>query len=122
MKVLIVDDNFAARTILRKMLETMDGMRIVGETATSQDALDMVLDVNPDIVMLETTVDGDLGLVDIVKQMVLIKPDVKIILCTDEIGKEFVMPGIDAGAIDFIGKPYKKEQIERPIQRVIIEL
>ena len=118
-KIFVVDDNLAARTMLRKMLESIKGMHVSDEIATGQGAVIMLEEVDPDIVLLETTVAGSLKLVDIVKEMRKIKPTVKIILCTDEFGKDLVMSGIEAGALDFVMKPCRKDLLERSIRQVM---
>jgi two-component system chemotaxis response regulator CheY len=118
-RTLIVDDNMVARVMLRNMLGRIDKMETVGEIGTGQDAVVVLQDTEPDLVLLEATVAGTLSLVDIIKQMKTLKPEVKIIICADGISMDLVMPGIEAGALDFVLKPYKKELLEQSIRRVM---
>ena len=118
-KVFVVDDNIVARSMLSRMSGSIAGISVVGDMGTGHGAVLMLDEINPDIVLLEATVKSNLNIVDVVKQMKVLKPDVRIILCADHMGIDYVMPAIDAGASDFVLKPIKSEVLERIIKRVI---
>ncbi len=116
-RIFIVDDSIAARTILSKLLSSQEDFQIVGEAGTGQAGIIMLDEFNPDVVMLEASITGGMAITDIVKEIKNINPIVKIILCTDNSSLEHVIPAAEAGADDFISKPYKKEHISRIIRQ-----
>ena len=118
-RIFVVDDSIAARTMLIRMLETVEDFEVVGQEGTGQASIIMLDEVNPDVVMLEASVSGGMKITDVVKEIKKIKPEVKIILCADSSSAANVIPAAESGADDFINKPYRKELIVRSIRECI---
>lgn len=115
-KVFIIDDNIAARSMLARLIKDEEDIEIVGEAGTGQGGIIMLGEVSPDIIMLEATVGGGMLLSDIVKEIHNINPDTKIIICTDYFTSDSVPEVTEYGRLDFVQKPYKKSMLLRTIR------
>lgn len=103
MKVLIVDDHVIVREGLRALLETQPDIKIVGEAANGQEALNKVVEVKPDIVLMDITMPGINGL-EATRQIKQRNPDVKILVLTVHEGDEYFFKMLTAGASGYFVK------------------
>ena len=98
-RVLVVDSSEAMREGIRHMLAGDETIKVVGEARDGKEALDLVVKVSPDIVIL----DGRLKGTDSTKVISYIKecsPQVGIIVLNDE--QNFLVPAIESGASGFL--------------------
>ncbi len=98
-RVLVVDSSEAMREGIRTMLAGDETIKVVGEARDGKEALDLVVKVSPDIVIL----DGSLRGTDTTKVISYIKecsPHVGIIVLNDE--QSFLVPAIESGASGFL--------------------
>lgn len=117
-RVLVVEDDLANRVLLTRMLERV-GYE-VESVADGQAALDAVPARDPDVVLLDIGLPGIDGL-DVCRR---IRADpglstIPIILLTGRTGLDDVVEGLDAGADDFIGKPYEMAELMARIRSVL---
>lgn len=118
---LIVDDSSTIRKITRKIMEEFKFTCIDAENG--QIALDVCQKQMPDLVILDWNMPVMNGL-EFLKSLRASKngDQPKVIFCTTESGMDFVQNGIDAGADEYIMKPFDKSVIElKLIQLGIIE-
>lgn len=113
LKTLIVDDEPVARGILREELETLDDVRIVGEAENGADALEMIVDDRPDLVLLDLQmpVMGGLEVVRSLKGGSL--PAIVIVTAWDQ----YAIQAFEAGAIDYLLKPVSRERLLEAVER-----
>ena len=109
LKALIVDDEPVARGVLREELETLDDVRIVGEAENGADALEMIVDDRPDLVLLDLQmpVMGGLEVVRSLKGGSL--PAIVIVTAWDQ----YAIQAFEAGAIDYLLKPVSRSGCSR---------
>jgi len=116
-KILITDDALFMRVTLKNML-VANGYEVVGEAVNGQDAVEKYAACRPDLVLMDIT----MPIMDGIAATRAIKasdPAAKVIMCTAMGQKNMVVEAIQAGAKDFIVKPFKTEDILGRIQKQI---
>lgn len=116
-QVLITDDTAFMRMTLRNILEK-NGYEVVGEAEDGQVAVDRYTELRPDLVTMDVTMPKMDGITAI-KKIMEIDPQAKIIVCSAMGQKALVIEALNAGARDFIVKPFQAERIINAVQKVI---
>lgn len=106
--LLIVDDAAFMRLNLKNILK--DKYEIVGEAENGIEAVEMYKEENPDYVTMDITMPEMDGL-EAIKAIMDIDPEAQIIVCSAMGQQKMVIQAIDAGAKDFIVKPFKDERV-----------
>lgn len=116
-KILIVDDAAFMRMMIRDIL-VKNGFEVAGEAADGVQAIVKFIETNPDLVTMDITMpemDGITALKEIKK----LDARANVIMCSAMGQQEVVIESIQAGAKDFIVKPFQKERIIEAIQKAI---
>ena len=107
--VLIVDDAVFMRNILRAIIKDK-GYTVVAEAASGIEAMRILHDQNPDIVILDIILPDVNGL-DLLDSILKIRPQAKVVICSS-IGQEpIIKKALDHGAKAFIQKPFTPERV-----------
>ena len=115
MKILVVDDASFVRMALGQILME-DGHEIVGEAADGVEAIEKYKLLKPDLVTMDITMPV-MGGIDSLKGIIQFDPNAKVIMSSAMGQQEFVFQAIEAGALDFIVKPFDKERIKEAIRK-----
>jgi len=115
-KVLVVDDAMFMRASIKQMLER-NGHAVAGEAGNGLEAIEMYVNVKPDVVMLDLTMPEMNGLEALAKLKEM-DPAVKVIICTALGQREMVARAIELGATEFIVKPFEEERLMKAIKKV----
>jgi two-component system chemotaxis response regulator CheY len=107
-KILIVDDSKLSRRILRGMLEP-HGYAVV-EAEDGIVALERYFLDKPDLVLLDLTLEGMYG-IDVLKKLKELDPGARVIIASADIQKQTHALANEAGALNFIDKPFLPEQV-----------
>ncbi|AWM31742.1 response regulator [Hymenobacter nivis] len=108
-RILIVDDSFYMRTMLKNML-TDAGYEVVGEAANGQQALEMAVATKPDLITLDVILPDNTGL-DVLRGLRKEAPDAKVVMCS-AVGQEVIVnEAIENGALAYIVKPFSEERV-----------
>ncbi|WP_231576119.1 response regulator [Hymenobacter sp. DG25B] len=108
-RILIVDDSFYMRTMLKNML-TDAGYDVVGEAANGQQALEMAAATRPDLITLDVILPDNTGL-DVLKGIRQEQPNVRIVMCS-AVGQEVIVnEALESGAAAYIVKPFSEEKV-----------
>ncbi|MFD2717368.1 response regulator [Hymenobacter monticola] len=108
-RILIVDDSFYMRTMLKNML-TDAGYEVVGEAANGAQALEMAASTTPDLITLDVILPDNTGL-DVLKNLRQIQPSAKVVMCS-AVGQEVIVnEAIENGALAYIVKPFSEEKV-----------
>lgn len=116
-KILITDDALFMRVTLKNLL-TANGYEVVGEAVNGQDAVEKYAACKPDLVLMDITMpvmDGIMACRTIKES----DPAAKVVMCTAMGQKNMVVEAIQAGAKDFIVKPFKPDRVLESIQKLI---
>jgi two-component system chemotaxis response regulator CheY len=108
-KIMIVDDASFMRMMIRTIL-VEGGHEIVGEAVNGEEALKLYSQTKPDLITMDITMPEMDG-VTCVKHLRAINPDIRVIMCSAMGQKGMVLDAIQAGAKDFIVKPFQKEKV-----------
>jgi two-component system, chemotaxis family, chemotaxis protein CheY len=114
---LIVDDSKVIRKVARHILETLDFA--VVEAADGREALDQVRAHVPDVVLLDWNMPVMSGMefLRALGDEVLAKRP-KVVFCTTENGMAHIRAAIEAGADEYVMKPFDRETLESKLQIV----
>ena len=116
-KVLIVDDAAFMRMMLKDIL-TKNGYEVVGEAENGAKAVEKYKEVTPDLVTMDITMPEKDG-IQALKEIKAKDPSANIIMCSAMGQQAMVIESIQAGAKDFIVKPFKPERILSAIEKAL---
>jgi DNA-binding NarL/FixJ family response regulator len=102
LRVLLVDDHDLFRTGLRNLLEEQ-GVQVIGEAADGQQAVRMVRELAPDVVVMDLNMPGMTG-VEATRQVTTLAPLTRVVVLTISDQDEDVMNAILAGACGYLMK------------------
>ncbi|MBC7985439.1 MAG: response regulator [Sphingomonadaceae bacterium] len=114
---LVVDDSKVIRKVARHMLETLDFS--VEEAVDGRDALSQVERETPDVVLLDWNMPIMSGM-EFLRALALAKMSKrpKVVFCTTENGIAHIRAAIDAGADEYVMKPFDRETLHTKLQIV----
>lgn len=116
-RVLICDDAIFMRTMLADILKQA-GFDVVGEADTGAKAVERYEELKPDLVTMDIVMP-DMGGIDAVREIVKEHPDAKILMCSAMGQQALVIEAIQAGARDFVVKPFQPSRVLEAVQRVL---
>ncbi len=114
-QVLIVDDALFMRNLLRDIFEA-NGWEVVAEAENGLQALERFVTYRPDLVTMDIVMP-EMGGIDALKRILEDYPQSKIVMCSALGQESMVMEAINAGAIDFIVKPFQEKQVLEVVGR-----
>jgi len=112
-RVLLVDDHDLFRTGLRNLLEEQ-GVHVVGESATGADAIRLVRELAPDVVVMDLNMPGISG-VEATRQITSVAPLTRVVVLTISDQDADVMDAILAGACGYLLKDSSIQELMRGI-------
>ncbi|RKX45990.1 MAG: two-component system response regulator [Thermotogae bacterium] len=115
-KVLIVDDAAFMRMLLKDII-TKAGYEVVGEAGNGVEAVQKYKELKPDMVTMDITMPQMDG-IQAIKEIKKIDPDAKIIVCSAMGQQAMVVEAIQAGAKDFIVKPFQHSRVVEALTKV----
>ncbi len=115
--VLICDDAIFMRTMIGDIL-TQAGFQIVGEAETGLQAVEKYRSLKPQLVTMDIVMP-DMGGIDAVREIVKEDPNAKILMCSAMGQQALVIEAIQAGARDFVVKPFQPSRVLEAVQRVL---
>jgi len=115
--VLICDDAIFMRTMIGDIL-TQAGFQIVGEAETGLQAVEKYRQLKPDLVTMDIVMP-DMGGIDAVREIIKEDPSAKVLMCSAMGQQALVIEAIQAGARDFVVKPFQPSRVLEAVQRVL---
>lgn len=116
-KILIVDDAAFMRMMIKNIVAKA-GFEVVGEAENGAVALELYKKHTPDLVTMDITMPEMDG-IQAVKAIRGVDSNANIIMCSAMGQQAMVMEAIQAGAKDFIVKPFQQDRILQAIERVL---
>jgi two-component system chemotaxis response regulator CheY len=116
-KILVVDDAAFMRMMIKDIL-TKNGYEVVGEAENGARAVEKYKELIPDLVIMDITmpeVDG----IQAVKEIKKVNADSQIIMCSAMGQQAMVIESIQAGARDFIVKPFQADRVIDAVKKVL---
>lgn len=115
--ILVVDDAAFMRMMLKDILEKL-GYHVCGEASNGNEALEKYKELKPDLVTLDITmpeVDG----IQALKNIKAYDKNALVIMCSAMGQQGMVLESIQAGARDFIVKPFNPDRIKEAMNKVL---
>jgi two-component system chemotaxis response regulator CheY len=105
------------RTMISDIL-SQAGYEVVGEAETGTQAVERFKALNPDLVTMDIVMP-DMGGIDAVREIVKIAPGARVLMCSAMGQQALVIEAIQAGAKDFVVKPFQPSRVLEAVQRVL---
>jgi two-component system chemotaxis response regulator CheY len=116
-QVLIVDDAAFMRMMLKDIL-VKGGYEIVGESSNGKDALEAFDKLHPDLVTMDITMPEMDG-IEAVKQLMKSHPEAKVVMVSAMGQEKLIVEAMEAGANDFIVKPFQPAKILETVMKTL---
>ena len=116
-RILIVDDAAFMRMMIKDIL-VKNGFEVVGEAQDGVEAVEKYAKLKPDLVTLDITMPEKDGLTAL-KEILSSDSDAKVIMCSAMGQQSMVIDAIQAGAKDFIVKPFQADRVLEAINKVL---
>ncbi len=115
--VLVCDDAVFMRTLLSDIL-SQSGFEVIGEAETGVQAIERYKQLRPDLVTMDIVMP-DMGGIDAVREITKFDSDARILMCSAMGQQALVVEAIQAGAKDFVVKPFQPSRVLEAVQRVM---
>ena len=116
-RVLVVDDAAFMRMMVKDIL-SKNGYEVVGEAENGMKALERYQELKPDLVTMDITMPEMDG-ISAVKEIKKIDPNAKVIMCSAMGQQAMVIEAIQAGARDFIVKPFQPDRVLEAVRKAV---
>jgi two-component system chemotaxis response regulator CheY len=116
-RVLVVDDAAFMRMMIKDILRK-GGYEVVGEAEDGAKAIEKYKELMPDLVTMDITMP-DMDGISAVKEIRRINPNALIIMCSAMGQQAMVIDAIQAGAKDFVVKPFQPDRVLEAIRKVM---
>ena len=117
-RVLIADDHALVRGGIRALVEKIEGILVVGEAGKGREALDLVHELKPDLMLLDLTMpDG--GGFEVLEHVKKHFPEILVIVLTVHEAGEYATRALREGAAGFLPKSSASTELEQAIQTVL---
>ena len=116
-RVLIVDDAVFMRDMIKDIFSGGD-FEIVGEAVHGVEAVDKYKELRPDLVTMDIVMPFKSG-IEATKEILGIDDKATVIMCSALGQESLVVEAIEAGAADFIVKPFKADEVLTVVNKVL---
>ncbi|MBE3574852.1 MAG: response regulator [Firmicutes bacterium] len=116
-RVLIVDDAAFMRMMLRDIL-TKAGFEVVGEADNGASAVKSYEELRPDVVTMDITMPEMDGIAA-TRKIRALDPNAVVIMCSAMGQQALVIDAIQAGAKDFVVKPFQPERVAEAVRKAV---
>ncbi|WP_417707328.1 UvrY/SirA/GacA family response regulator transcription factor [Pseudomonas sp.] len=116
-RVLVVDDHDLVRTGITRMLSDIDGLQVVGEACTGEEALLKVRELKPDVVLMDVKMPG-IGGLEATRKLMRSHPDIKVVAVTVCEEDPFPTRLLQAGAAGYLTKGAALDEMVQAIRLV----
>ena len=114
--VLLVDDHALVRRGVRAFLETLDGIAVVGEAESGEEAVLRAAELAPDVVLLDLILPGIDG-VETTRRLKAASPRTQVVILTSYHDDAHILPAIRAGALSYLLKDVGPDDLGQAVRR-----
>jgi two-component system, NarL family, nitrate/nitrite response regulator NarL len=116
-RILLVDDHVVVRTALRNLIESQESLTMVGEAGSRKDAMVIVKQEQPDVILLDIDLGGENGL-DLITDLLEAKSDARIVVLTGVRDPQVQQRAVSMGAMGLVQKDRAFDVLVGAIERV----
>ena len=117
-RTLIADDHALVRAGIRALVEKIKGVSVVGEAGKGSEALKLVKELKPDLVLLDITMPDGTGF-DVLHRLSAKYPGIRVIVLTVHEAGEYATRAMREGASGFLPKSAASTELEQAIHAVM---
>jgi DNA-binding NarL/FixJ family response regulator len=117
MRVLLADDHTLIRAGLRTLLESLQGVEVVGEAGDGHEALRLAEVLRPDVVLLDVGMPGLNGL-EVAGRLVTSDPAIRVLILSMHTSEEYVLRALRAGCAGYLLKGSAVSELEIAVRAV----
>ncbi|MEN8687374.1 MAG: response regulator [Desulfuromonadales bacterium] len=117
LRVMVVDDALFMRNILKDIF-VRHGYEVVAEAENGDTALQLYQESNPDLVTMDIVMPKKSG-IEALQEIMAADPDAHVIMVSALGQDALVLEAVEAGARDFIVKPFKEDKVLETVRRVV---
>ncbi len=118
-QIVIVEDHTILRAGLKALLMSNPAFEVIGEADNGRDAIRKVIEVKPDLVIMDLSMPGMNGM-DAIKEIKDRMPEVKTLVLTVHAEEEYVMASLQAGANGYVLKDATQNELLIAAERVLL--
>jgi NarL family two-component system response regulator LiaR len=115
--VLLVDDHKIVRQGVRAYLHTLADIQVVAEADSGVSAVSAVTEHQPDVVLMDLEMPGDLDGIAATRQIRKLHPQTQVIVVTSHHQDEYIFPAVRAGAISYLLKDVEPDELAAAIRK-----
>jgi two-component system NarL family response regulator len=116
-RLVVVDDHEIVRHGLRLSLELEPDMVVAGEASTGAEAVEVALDVQPDVLLLDVRL-GDIDGPEVCRRVLAVAPRISIVMLTNYLQDDLVFRSLVAGAKGYVIKDVQLGELKKMIRAV----
>lgn len=116
-KVLLVDDHKIVRQGVRAYLHTLADIQVIAEAESGIAAVTAVEQYQPDVVLMDLEMPGELDGIAATRQIRKTRPETKVIVVTSHHQDEYIFPSVRAGAISYLLKDVEPDELATTIRK-----
>lgn len=115
--VVLVDDHQLVRSGIRRLLEDVEQISVGGEAASGEEALKLVKEIRPDVVLMDVNMPG-IGGLEATRKLLRVDENLRIIALTVHVDEPYPTRLLEAGALGYLTKGCNAEEIVAAIKAV----
>jgi two-component system invasion response regulator UvrY len=116
-RILLVDDHELVRIGIKRLLQDVQGIKVVGESSTGEEAVKAAKELLPDVALMDVQMPG-IGGLEATRKMVRHNPDIKVLALTIHGDEPYPSRLLQAGAAGYITKGCDADEMVRAIRTV----
>ena len=116
-KVVIIEDHALMREGIKAIISRDEKIKVIGESDNVDEGYGVVMNCNPDILLLDIALHGSSGLV-LAKRLLAAKPDLLIIIITAYSKIDYILEAVESGVKGYILKESSPENLADAIEKV----
>ena len=117
-RIIIADDHAFLREGIKKTIQDEIDMKIVGEASNANEALSIIKELDPDVVIMDISMPGKSGL-DVLKDLKVMKKKYRILILSMHPEDRFAIRALKAGAAGYLTKESAPDELVKAIRTVL---
>ncbi len=117
-RVLVVDDAIFMRNMIKDIFAQTGDFEVVGEAAHGLEAVEKYKELDPELTTMDIVMPFKSG-IEATREIVRHDSSAVVVMCSALGQEQLVMEAIEAGAADFIVKPFKAEEVLQVVRKVL---
>ena len=117
--ILLVDNQVLVRSGLRRLLDDIDGLKVIGEAGSGEQAVALCRELSPQVVLMDAQIQG-IGGLEATRRIVRADLDINIVIVTLQVDDPVQPQFLEAGASGCLTKHCSVEEIADAVRAVVL--